>query len=586
MVSRRDATGNLPRFGRGEPCLDAPLTRLGSGPIGGKASGLAQVRDAVVRGLPPERYGGLRVDVPRGVVVAAEVFETLLDRNGLRDPAATADLADDRIAHRFQRAEFPAEWAGDLVALASRTRAPLAVRSSGVLEDDADRPFAGVYATKMTANHQPEPAERFERLVEAIKFVYASARFGGARDYAAAAGEERHESMAVLLQEVVGTARERRWYPDISGVARSRNLFPAAGMRREDGIVHLALGLGKTIVDGGACWSFSPMSPQAPPPFATTRDLLKGTQREFWAIRMAAPAVFDPTREDEWIERHGLDVAEFDGTLAQVASTWQAERDRLVPGVSGDGPRAVTFAPLLAPGGPPFAPLVRDLLAVCEDATGAEVEAEFAATFDRRGGGAGQVGLLQVRPLATAAEVIEVGADDLEGADVLVASTRAIGNARRDDLTDVVYLVPGLFDPAQSSTIATDVRTINGRLRAEGRRCVLIGFGRWGSADPWLGVPVDWSSIAQAAVVVEVDRGDRAIEPSQGSHFFHNLTAFQVSYLTVGRDDRPPVDWDALERAPEIASLGAVRWVRFARPFDVRVDGRTGRAVIRQARTE
>jgi hypothetical protein len=301
---------------------------------------------------------------------------------------------------------------------------------------------------------------------------------------------------------------------------------------------------------------------------------------------MAAPAVYDPTREDEWIEHHGLDVAEGDGTLAQVASTWHVDRDRLVPGSSGDGPRAVTFAPLLAPGGAPFAPLVRDLLSVCEDVIGAEVEIEFAATFDRRAAGVGRIGLLQVRPLATAAEIVEVGPDELEGDDVLLSSRRAIGNARRSDLTDVVYLVPGRFDPGASRSIAADVRTINGRLRAEGRRSLLIGFGRWGSEDPWLGVPVDWSSIAQSAVVVEVDRGDRAVEPSQGSHFFHNLTAFQVSYLTIGRDDRPPVDWDALARAPEVASLGAVRWVRFARPLDIRVDGRTGRAVVRRARTE
>ncbi len=586
MADLIDASADLPRFDRSGPSPERPLTRLGDGPIGGKASGLARIRDTVVRRMRPERYGGLRVDVPRAVVLGADLFEKFLDRNGLRDPASTAGLADDRIAHRFLRGEFPVEWAGDLTALAASTHAPLAVRSSGVLEDDADRPFAGVYATKMTANHQPEPSQRFGRLVEAIKFVYASTRFREAREYAEAAGEERPESMAVVLQEVVGRAIEGRWYPDVSGVARSRNLFPAPGARREDGIVHLALGLGKTIVDGGACWSFSPARPQSPPPFGTTRELLKGTQRRFWAIRMRAPATYDPTREDEWLELHDLAVAELDGTLERVASTWQADRDRLVTGLSGQGPRAITFAPLLGPGGTPLAPLVRDLLAVCEDATGGEVEIEFAATFARQDAGAGRVGLLQDRPLATAAEVVEIAAADLAGPGVLVASTRAIGNARRDDLTDVVYLVPERFDPAASRSIAADVRAINGRLRAEGRRCVLIGFGRWGSADPWLGVPVDWSSIAQAAVVVEVDRGDRAVEPSQGSHFFHNLTAFQVSYLTVGRDAHPPVDWEALARAPEVGTQGAVRWVRFPRPFDVRVDGRTGRAVVRLAATE
>jgi len=581
MAAREATSETVLPLRRADLDLRDALTRLGGGALGGKAAGLARARGAIAERFDPARYGGLRVEIPRAVVIGADVFESFVDRGGLRELLDGDGPPDDRIAHAFQRADFPVEWVGDLTALAAATRTPIAVRSSGVLEDDADRPFAGVYGTKMTPNHQAEPAERFRRLAEAIKFVWASTGFREARAYARAAGETRAESMAVLLQEVVGRARGERWYPEVSGVARSVNLVPAEGARREDGVVHLALGLGKTVVDGDACWTYSPGRPQAPPPFGGPRDLLEHTQRRFWAVRRTAPREYDPTRETEWLDRPGLDVAEADGSLDRIASTWDVERDRLVPGLSAEGPRAITFAPLLDGRSLPFADLVRDLLHACEDVVGGEVEIEFAATFAAGPDGPGRLALLQSRPLALGVEVVEVAPGDLDRPDVVVASRRAIGNARSDDLVDVVYLDPETFDFARSREAAEAVREINARLVAEGRRYVLIGFGRWGSADPWLGVPVDWSSIAGAAAIVEVERAGRGIDPSQGSHFFHNLTAFRVAWMAVARDARPPVDWAALARAETVEVRGAVRRVRFARPLEIRVDGRSGRATVR-----
>jgi hypothetical protein len=580
MIEGNIGVEDPPRFERGRLEDRAPLTRLGPGPIGGKAAGLARALAVLDAGYVATRHGGLRADVPRAVVLGAGVFEQFVERNRLRALLDDPDVSDRAVADAFQRADFPVEWIGDLTALAAATQTPLAIRSSGVLEDDAQRPFAGVYGTKMTPNHQPSPSDRFRRLAEGVKFVYASTWFRSARDYARAAGETRPESMAVLLQEVVGRRHGDLWYPDVAGVARSWNVLPPPGARREDGIVLLALGLGKTIVDGGACWSYSPARPGVPPPFESARDLLDHTQRRFWAIRMSPPARFDPTREEEWLADQDLARAESDGVLGLLASTHDGARERFVSGCGLPGPRALTFAPMLIHRRPPLADAVATLVRLAEESHGQEVEIEFAVTIDRDGQ-AGRLALLQVRPLRLAEGRVDVSAADLVAPDVVVASDRAIGNVARDDLTDVVWVDPATFDPAHSRAVAEDVRKINRRALDEGGRFVLIGFGRWGSADPWLGVPVEWSDISGAAVLVEVDREGRSIDPSQGSHFFHNLAAFEVSCLAVGAGGAGRVDWDALGAAPEIDRAGAVRRTRFSRPLAVRVDGRTGRAVIR-----
>lgn len=580
MTDRKETADGPPRFDRARLEDRPPLTRLGPGPIGGKASGLVRALATVADDYDPANHGGLRADVPRAVILGSGVFEQFVERNRLRALLDDPDVPDVAVADAFQRADFPAEWIGDLTALAAATRTPLAVRSSGVLEDDAQRPFAGVYGTKMTPNHQPSPSDRFRRLSEAIKFVYASTWFRGARDYARSAGETRPESMAVILQEVVGTRRGDLWYPDVSGVARSWNVLPPPGARREDGIVLLALGLGKTIVDGGACWSYSPARPAASPPFGSSRDLLDRSQRTFWAVRMSPPERFDPAREEEWLAERDVARAESDGVLDPLASTYDGGRDRLVPGCGVAGPRALTFAPLLVHRRLPLADAVASLVRLAEASHEQDVEIEFAATFDR-GLAGGRLALLQVRALHLAEEAVEVAASDLDAPGVVVASDRAIGNGHRSDLTDVVWIDPATFDPARSREVAEDVARVNREALADGRRYVLIGFGRWGSADPWLGIPVEWSAISNAAVLVEVDREGRSIDPSQGSHFFHNLAAFQVSCLAIAAGGTGHVDRDALEAATEVGRHGSVRRVRFATPLDVRVDGRSGRAVIR-----
>jgi hypothetical protein len=553
------------------------LTRIGTGAPGGKGSGLCFARDLLTTRFPDARLGDFVVEVPTLTILGTDVFDRFISHNRL-EPTIDAGLADSRLALAFQKAEFPPEVVGDLRALVAEVRTPLAVRSSSLLEDALERPFAGVYETKMIPNDQPDADGRFRRLIEAIKFVWASTFFGAAREYRLRTGHSNaDEKMAVIVQEVVGRRHLDRFYPDLSAVLRTWNYY-AFGTRPEDGVAVLALGLGKTIVDGGLAWSYSPRRPRARPPFGSPRDLLRWTQQEFWAVHMGRPRAYDPTAETEYLVKGTLADAEFDGTLRLAASTYDAASDRIVPGIGRDGPRAVTFAPLLELDAVRLNDAVLQLLRVCEEANGGAVEIELAVTFDERAVPAGRIGFLQVRPMTVPSEVVEVPQEDLAGPQVVVASSAALGNGSIAGLRDVVHVRRDTFEPRLTREVAAQVAAINHRRVAEGSPYVLIGFGRWGSADPWLGIPVNWGEISGARVIVEAQIGAMTPDPSQGSHFFHNLSSFGVCYLSVPAGGS--LDWSWLEAQAPADETALVRHLRLATPLTVKVDGRTGRGVI------
>jgi len=386
--------------------------------------------------------------------------------------------------------------------------------------------------------------------------------------------------MAAVIQEVVGTRHGDRFYPDLSGVARSYNFYPTGRARPEEGVVNLALGLGKTIVDGGVTWSYSPAHPKAPPPFGSTRDLLRNTQTRFWAVHMGKPPEHDPVAESEYLRQADLADAEYDGTLAHLASTYDPRSDRLVPGTGPDGPRVVNFAPLLVLGEYPINDLLRHLLRICEEDLGAEVEIEFAVSMPRKRGERVRFAFLQVRPMAVSIEPVEIEAPEWSSPDLVLASERTMGNGTLEGIRDVVYVKPDGFEARHTASIAGEVSRLNDRLLEAGRPFMLIGFGRWGSSDPWLGIPVDWGQICGARIIVEATRPDMDVEASQGSHFFHNITSFQVRYLTVHHEDRPGIDWDWLAAQPVETDLEFTRHVRSERPLILKVDGRNGRGGV------
>ncbi|MBW2700903.1 MAG: hypothetical protein JRF33_08795 [Deltaproteobacteria bacterium] len=569
----------LPSFGRkADPTQ--PLTRIGSGELGGKASGLSLVQQEVLSGLDMEGLDGLSVDVPRATILTTDLFESFCKRNKLT-PTDFADMSDDRIAHTFQRADLPSEWVGDLRALSKASREPLAVRSSSLLEDALDHPFAGVYGTKMIPNSHPDPDRRFRALVEAIKFVYATTFFRGAQDLLRAKQlAPDSEKMAVLVQEVVGQRCGDRFYPTLSGVARSFNHYPTGHGKPEDGVVNLALGLGCTIVDGGLSWTYCPAYPKAPPPFNGLGDMLDKTQTRFWSVHMGKPPVPDPIHETEHLVEAGLLEAEADGWLAHLVSTYDAGSDRLWPGLAPQGARVLDFSPLLQLRILKLNDLIRRLLDRSAEVLGSAVEMEFAVNLSRKKPAPARFGFLQVRPMRVFEASVEVATEQLTGPDVLLASEQVLGHGARDDIFDVVYLKPGVFDPAKTRLMAGEIDELNRSLLAQGRPYLLVGFGRWGSSDPWLGVPVLWSQIGGAAVIVEASLPKMNPDPSQGSHFFHNLIGFQVCYLTVPHMGRHRIDFDWLDAQPAEKETEHARHVRLDRPLSVRVDAGRRRGVV------
>jgi hypothetical protein len=572
---------DVPRFNREFFGSENSFTRIGNGALGGKASGLLLVREEILSKLDPEEFPYIEVAVPTATILATDVFDRFIERNNLGD-VATSNLPDDRIAHVFQQAELPAEHVGDLRSLISSVHTPLAVRSSSLLEDDLDHPFAGVYGTKMIPNNEIEEDARFTRLDEAIKFVYATTFFAESRDYLASLGKPSgREKMAVIIQEVVGQRANDHYYPCVSGVARSHNYYPTGHARAEDGVVTLALGLGKTIVDGGLSWSYSPAFPKAPPPFNDLGELLKNTQTSFWAVNMGDPPPHDPIRETEYLVQPGLAAAEADGALRYLVSTYDSSSDRLNPGLDVRGPRALTFAPLLGSRLLPFNDLVKRLLELSENALGAPVEIEFAINLDRRDALPARLGFLQVRPMMVGGEKIEVSREELTGDNVVLASEIVLGNGERNDLEDVVFIRPDAFVPAKTPLIAKELEGINRRLTEEGRRFLLIGFGRWGTSDPSLGIPVAWGQISGARVIVEATLPDVQPDLSQGSHFFHNLLSFHVLYVSVEHHGPYHIDWEWLGRQPVVQVTDHVTHVRLLDPLEIRVDGGNGRGVIR-----
>ena len=561
-----------------------PISCIGSGSLGGKATGLVMAQKVLKERFEKGKYPGFMISIPRMIVIRTGIFDAFMRENDLY---ALLDQPDDRIALAFQKADLPFEVLGDLRTIVSKVHVPLAVRSSSMLEDAIYEPFAGIYGTKMTPNNQHDADTRFRKLVEAIKFVYASTFFKTAREYMRATRHKAGEGkMAVIIQEVVGSRHGDRFYPEISGVARSYNFYSFGHAEPQHGIVNLALGLGKTIVDGGVSWYYSPSYPHIGPPFNSNADMLKNTQTEFWAVNMGKPHEYDPVRETEYLVRKSLMDAEADGTLRHIVSTYDVVSDRVWPGLSGKGPRIVTFAPVLHLEDIPLNALIKDLLALFEKELGVPVEIEFAMTFSRDGKGEYpyRFGFLQVRPMAISAEEVNISEEEFSGDHVLVASERVLGNGVVRSLRDIVYIDPAGMHSKSVFQIAERLSVLNKKLTEQERPYILIGFGRWGTSDPGAGVPVQWGQISNARVIIEASQEEVYTEMSQGSHFFHNVTSFKVFYFSIPyiavQEGSGKIEWDWLLNQDVVEESGFIRHIRMKKPLTVKVDGRTGRGVI------
>lgn len=554
------------------------METFGQGAAGGKASGLA----GIVRNLE-QREGSapflMDVSVPRFSVITTEYFSDFVERNSLAR-YAEGDESDDRIAMAFLGGEVSPMLSGDLWKFVSAAHEPIAVRSSSLLEDDLKTPLAGIYQTKMIPNNQPSDEVRFRKLLEAVKLVWASTWFADSREFHRGLGTSlADEAMAVVLQSIVGRRYGDRFYPAVSGVARSFNFYAFGKSRPEDGVVSLALGLGKTIVDGGLCWSYSPKKPGAPPPFGSASELMKCTQNRFWCVNMGRVTDFDPIRETEYMLSCPLEDADYDDTLKLVASTYLPGSDMLVSGTGREGPRVVDFAPILKDRIMPLNETVSRVLELCEEGTGAPVEIEFAV----RGpflNEAPSLGLLQTRSIASAEGGVEISPEELRGDSTVAVSRRALGNGE-NAVSHVVYVKPETFSASQTRAIASEVAAANRIMTAEDGDYLLIGFGRWGSTDPWLGIPVTWGHVSGARAILEVSGPSMRVELSQGSHFFHNLSSFGVGYLSVSEPLDGPVNWGLIDSGSDVVHESEhVRCVRVPGGLKIRIDGRKGLGVV------
>ncbi|MDD3050878.1 MAG: PEP/pyruvate-binding domain-containing protein, partial [Candidatus Cloacimonetes bacterium] len=553
---------------------------LGSGMPGGKASGLSRIKSVIDANFTGNNFGGIKVDIPHMLVILTDVFDDFMKTNDLY-PIALSGKNDTDIALAFQAASFPPLIIGDLLSFINNQKLPLAVRSSSLLEDALYEPFAGVYETKMIPNNQPDSKTRFTKLIEAIKFVYASTFFHSSKDYFRATGKNiRDEKMAVIIQEIIGYSHNNLYYPTVSGVARSYNFYPSSHSKPEEGIVNLALGLGKTIVDGSTCWSYSPAYPTAPPPYNSISELLKTTQTEFWAVTLEKPFLYDPVNEVEYLVKENLERAETDGTLAETCSTYNGQSDRLYPGIFGDGPRLLNFAALLKGIDFEFNDLIKKLLEICEDNYKTDVEIEFAMATDSTSGKSPVFGFLQVRPMVVSGEFVDISEDEITPHNCLLYSEKVMGNGLINDIEDVIFVKPETFDKKQTNQMAVEIAELNELMLSLNKKYLLIGFGRWGTSDNWAGIPVKWGQISEAKVIVESALPDINQEMSQGSHFFHNMTSFKVLYFSTTETSNLQIDWDWLNEQDCVTERNYVKHVRLKQKLLIKVDGRHGKGLI------
>jgi CheY-like chemotaxis protein len=560
---------------------DSFFLRIGDGSLGGKARGLAFARHLLHPKHMPRRFSGVNIAVPRTVVLATDVFDRFIADNDLHDFAMRC-ASDDEIVTRFLASPLPEPIQADLRAYLENVTFPLAVRSSSLLEDSQYQPFSGVYDTFMLGNHDRDLEVRLKQLMEAIKRVYASTFSQHSKAYVRATPYRlEEEKMAVLVQHVVGTAHGQRYYPDFSGVVRSRNFYPVAPVTVKDGFAAVALGMGRAVVGGGKCLTFSPRYPRHLLQFSSVEDILANSQTEFWALELT-PRVHhqDPADDLREVSFH-LKVAETDGTLQMLASTYSVENHAVYDGLSRPGARIVSFAPILKHGLFPLPQILEQLMTVGEDAMGRPVEIEFAVKLPERGGEDAEFGFLQMRPLVMSREGEELKMGEVDPAQLVCQSAMVLGHGRIQDLHDVIVVDFHRFERAQSYDVAQSVAHFNSQLSAQGKPYALIGVGRWGSNESWLGIPVTWDQISGARVIVEAGFRDFRVTPSQGSHFFQNLTAFQIGYFTVNPDAGEGfVDWEWLTAQPGTEANGCVRLLHFDKPLSVVMDGKTSRGMI------
>ncbi len=558
------------------------FARVGSGSMGGKARGLAFLNHILQKYDLYDKWEDVRVLVPRTLVITTEYFDRFIRENGLKF-VINSDLTDAEILSEFVASTLPQELTEALRVFIRNVRKPLAVRSSSKLEDSYYQPFAGVYSTYMIPHTENED-QQLRLLSKAIKSVYASVYFASSRGYiTATANVLSEEKMAIVLQEICGSEDRGYFFPTLSGVARSVNFYPLGYETPEDGVAKLAFGLGKAVVDGDQVLRFSPKYPRNVLQTSTPELTMTETQQAMFALDLQ-PDKFK-TSVDDAVNLERIPVTECGAfrTFSKVVSTYDYENQRIVDSPVPVGPKFITFAHILKYNTFPLAGILNELLEIMQREVRCGVEIEFAANLDVPSDSPAIFNVLQVRPISSDGLGAEVDWSGVDESDAIVSSGSAIGPGWIKGVRDIVYLRESGFDTLKTRQMAAELRELNNRMRAEGRNYVLVGYGRWGSSIPTLGVPVQWSDISEARAIVECCLEHFRVDPSQGTHFFQNMTSFNAGYVNVNPFARNGECFDAarLDAMPAEFETQFLRQVHFGEDLQICIDGRTGKALIK-----
>jgi hypothetical protein len=573
--------GVIKDFTSSEFYADSTFVRVGSGSLGGKGRGIAFLNAALANHPIINQFKNVEIKTPQTFVIGTEVFEEFMEANQLQEFAIKTNN-ESRLDKKFLEARLPEEIINHLYTLLERIHFPLAIRSSSLLEDSQLLPFAGLYKTFMLPNSHPDINTRLQLLMDAIRLIYASVFYRQAKEYVKNTDYRiEEEKMAVIIQQCIGNQYEDLYYPVISGVAQSYNYYPLDPMESDEGIVHLALGLGKIIMDGERIYRFSPQHPDINLPYGSAQEFSENSQTQFFAIDLRNQTLKLSSDENYSLKNLDLNRAEKDGSLYFVGSTYSKEDQVIRDTLTIEGPRVITFANILKYKIFPLPEIITELLILGQKALGTHVEVEFAVNLSRETITKPEFCILQIRPMVAGAEGLDVSINPADIPDSICFTNHAIGNGNIDNIRDIIYLDPEHFDLAQSQQIAQEVEQMNQAFIEEDKNFILIGFGRWGTADPWLGIPVDWYQVSRAKVLIESHFNNLKIEPSLGSHFFHNLISLRLGYFYIkGKPHADFVNWEWLKKQKPTRKTRFLRQLHFEETLPIKIEGKSGQGII------
>ena len=557
------------------------IIRLTEGSLGGKGRGLAFLNALLVSMEFDKRYSDVNIHLPSTQIIGTNEFDNFIIRNRINEKISEKET-DTKIDKIFQEGRLSDELINHLKIMLEHIHYPLAVRSSGLLEDSFSQPFAGIYRTYMLPNNHPDVKVRLNQLMDAIKLVFASVYIRSSRTYIENLNHQiEEEKMAVIVQQAVGTQFGNYYYPHISGIAQSHNYYPIANLSNEDGIASIVVGLGKTVIEGGKHFRFCPKYPKTD--FLQPKNLLNDSQKELFGINITHQNFDLVTGEEATIDKIDIAQAEKDGALKHAASVWDNENDRFITGLSHPGPRAITFDNIIKYNYFPLAEIISDLLDIGEKAFGLPVEIEFAVdlTRDKRASILPTFYILQIRPLAVSTKNIDLSNETYNPEKCVIYTEKSMGNGIISDIRDIIFVDPDKFDKLRTLEIRNEIGKMNRKMRDENRRYLLIGQGRWGSQDRFLGIPVRYVNISHAKVIVEMGIEGFTVDPSQGTHFFHNIVAMQIGYFTVPhKSSRDFINWKWLRKQPVIQKTEFLIHARCENPLQIKMDGKHGIATV------